>query len=116
MAMRWLNRSLQCAAAAFALLVCSAAASAQIPPPGYIFLEASDEADKPVSGAATVVYDSDGKELESSFTDIYGHARLFRNRDGSERFVFRAPLQLHLMKSSPAALLEYLTLTSASLP
>ena len=79
----------QCAAVAFALLACATAASAQVPYQGYFFLEASDEAGKPVSGAATVVYDSSGKELESSATDAGGRARLFRNRDGSERFVFR---------------------------
>lgn len=89
MAMRWLKRSAQCAAAAFALLACSAAASAQIPSPGYFFLEVNDEADNLVPGAATVVYDSAGKELESSVTDEYGHARLLQNREGTERFVFR---------------------------
>jgi hypothetical protein len=89
MAMRWLKCSARCAAAAFALLACSTAVSAQVPSPGYFFLEVSDEADKPVSGAATVVYDSSGKELESSVTDSSGGAALFRNRYEKERFVFR---------------------------
>jgi hypothetical protein len=89
MAMRWLKCSARCAAAAFALLACSTAASAQVPPDGYFFLEVLDEADKPVSGAATVVYDSSGKELESSATDSSGQAALFRNRYQTERFVFR---------------------------
>jgi hypothetical protein len=48
-----------------------------------------DEADKPVSDAATVVYDSLGKELESSATGSSGRATLFRNRYQPERFVFR---------------------------
>ncbi len=87
--MRWLKCSARCAAAAFALLACSTAASAQVPLPGYFFLEVLDEADKPVSGAATIVYDSSGKEQESSSTDSSGHASLFRNRSGTERFVFR---------------------------
>jgi hypothetical protein len=89
MAMRWLKCSARCAAVAFALLACSASASAQLPSPGYLFLEVLDEADKPVSGAATVVYDSSGKELESSATDSSGRASLFRNRSEKERFVFR---------------------------
>jgi hypothetical protein len=89
MAMRWLKCSARCAAAAFALLACSTAVSAQLPSPGYFFLEVSDEADKPVSGAATVVYDSSGKELESSSTDSSGRAALFRNHPQAERFVFR---------------------------
>jgi hypothetical protein len=87
--MRWLRCSVRCAAGAFALLACSTVASAQVPSPGYFFLEALDEADKPVSGAATVVYDSSGKEVESSATDSKGRASLFRNRYGTERFVFR---------------------------
>lgn len=87
--MRWLKCSARCAAVAFALLACSASASAQVPPPGYFFLEVLDEADKPVSGAATVVYDSSGKELESSATDSSGGAALFQNRYETQRFVFR---------------------------
>lgn len=87
--MRWLKCSARCAAAAFALLACSASASAQVPPNGYFFLEVLDEADKPVSGAATVVYDSSGKELESATTDESGGAHLFRNRYETTRFVFR---------------------------
>jgi hypothetical protein len=79
----------QCAAAVCALLACSTAASAQLPSPGYFFLEVLDEADKPMSGAATVVYDSSGKEVESSVTNPSGRAPLFRNRYGTERFVFR---------------------------
>src|SRR3954469_24782019 len=89
MEMRWLKCSARCAAAAFALLACSASASAQLPSPGYFFLEVLDEADKPVSGAATVVYDRSGKELESSATNSSGRASLFRNRSEKERFVFR---------------------------
>ena len=87
--MRWLKCSARCAAVAFALLACSASASAQVPLPGYFFLEVLDEADNPVSGAATVVYDSSGKELESSATDSSGGAALFRNRYETQRFAFR---------------------------
>jgi hypothetical protein len=88
MVMRWLKCSARCAAAAFALLACSASASAQVLPPGYFFLEVLDEADKPVAGAATVVYDSSGNEMESSATNS-SRTFLFRNRDAGERFVFR---------------------------
>jgi hypothetical protein len=86
--MRKLKKSLILAAAA-ALLVCADNASAQLPSPGYIFLEATDQADKPVVSAAAVVYDESGKEVGSSATDREGKATLLQNSREKKKFIFR---------------------------
>ena len=43
--------------------------AAQVMPPGYVFVEVSDQTGKPVSGAAVVLYDLEGREIGSSITD-----------------------------------------------
>jgi hypothetical protein len=62
---------------------------AQIPPPGYIFVEVRDESDKPVANATGVVYDAAGAEVGSAVTDQRGEAALIQNREPGNDWVFR---------------------------
>jgi hypothetical protein len=87
--MRRLKLLVICATAVCALLACASVASAQVPYPGYIFAEVTDETDKPVGRATAVVYNSSGEEVGSSFTNAEGKVRLLENRNGQERFIFR---------------------------
>jgi hypothetical protein len=87
--MRRFKQSLMLAAAVGTLFACANIASAQVPSPGYIFLEAIDQADKPVFSAAAVTYDESGNEVASSVTDKKGEASLFRNSSEKKKFVFR---------------------------
>ena len=70
-------------------MACANIATAQVPSPGYAFLEVKDEKDKPVSGAAVVVYDKSGKEIGGWVTDPGGKAPLLRKNRGAERYVLR---------------------------
>lgn len=87
--MRKLKQLVILAAAIGGLFACADNALAQLPSPGYIFLEAKDQADKPVVSAAAVVYDESGKEVGSSATDKEGKANLLQNSREKKKFIFR---------------------------
>jgi hypothetical protein len=87
--MRRLKQSLILAAAVGVLFVCADIALAQVPSSGYIFLEATDQSDKPVFSAAAVVYDESGNEVGSSATDKQGKVSLLQNRSDKKKYIFR---------------------------
>ena len=87
--MRRLKHSLILVSAIGILCLCADNASAQIPPSGYIFLEVTDTAEKPVFSAAAVVYDQAGNEVASSITDREGTVNLLMNRNDKKKFGFR---------------------------
>ena len=63
--------------------------SAQIPSPGYTFVDVRDESDKPIANAVGIVYDESGAEIGSGVTDARGEAALVRNRRGAGEWVLR---------------------------
>src|ERR1051326_1573476 len=72
----WLMRVSLSIATIF-ILGCSAnIASAQLMSPGYVFVEVSDEAGRPVTGAAVVLYNLDGSEIASNVTEKSGLASI----------------------------------------
>lgn len=75
--------------AAALLLASAAVAAAQVPMPGYVFAEVTDETDKPVTSATTVVYDQTGSEVGSSATNSKGSSALIVNTDAKSSFIVR---------------------------
>jgi len=63
--------------------------SAQIPSPGYTFVEVRDESDKPIANAVGIVYDQSGAEIGNGVTDARGEAALIQNRGKGGEWVFR---------------------------
>jgi|ERR1051325_6504536 hypothetical protein len=72
----WVKRVLLYIAAIFVLGCSGKIASAQLMSPGYVFVEVSDEAARPVSGAAVVLYNLDGSEIGSNVTEKSGLASM----------------------------------------
>lgn len=75
---QWLKPLAISTATIFVLLVCAKIAPAQLPSPGYVFLEITDEANKPIGGAAAVFYDNKGNELSSTVSDPSGRAHFYK--------------------------------------
>jgi hypothetical protein len=63
--------------------------SAQIPSPGYTFVDVRDESDKPIANAIGIVYDESGAEIGSGVTDARGEAAVAQNRRGAGEWVIR---------------------------
>lgn len=84
---RWLKPSAISTAAIVVLLACVKITPAQLPSPGYVFLEITDEASQPVSGAAAVFYDNKGNELASSISDPAGRASFNKGYGGIPNLV-----------------------------
>ena len=80
----WLKRLSFSIGITFTLGCCANIASAQLPSPGYVFVELSDEASRPVSGAAVVLYDLKGNEIGSNVTDQKNQASIRRRSYHSE--------------------------------
>ena len=81
--------SLCCLALVWVSLCFQMTVSAQIPAPGYTFVEVRDESDKPIANAIGIVYDESGAEIGSGVTDVRGEAGLIQNRRGTGEWVFR---------------------------
>jgi hypothetical protein len=63
----------------FAVTLLTMTAAAQLPRPGYTFVEVKDELDKPVPNAVGVAYDATGVEIGSGVTNKEGKASLIQN-------------------------------------
>ena len=81
--------SLCCLAVVWVSLCFQRTVSAQVPSPGYTFVEVHDESDKPIANAIGIVYDETGAEIGSGVTDARGEAALVQNRRGAGEWVFR---------------------------
>lgn len=79
-----------CGVAVTGGVLCSnSTVSAQIPPPGYIFVDVRDESDKPVANVTGIVYNAAGAEVGSAVTDQRGEAALIQNREAGSDWIFR---------------------------
>ena len=63
--------------------------SAQLPSPGYTFVDVRDESDKPIANAIGIVYDESGTEIGNGVTDARGEAAVVQNRRGAGEWVLR---------------------------
>ena len=84
-----LRVSLCCLTVVWISLHLPSTVSAQVPSPGYTFVEVHDESDKPIANAVGIVYDESGTEIASAVTDARGEAALVQNRRGAGEWVFR---------------------------
>jgi hypothetical protein len=81
--------SLCCLAVVWVGLCVPSTVSAQIPSPGYTFVEVRDESDKPIANAIGIVYDESGAEIGSGVTDARGEAAVVQHRPGAGEWIFR---------------------------